>query len=491
MPSLNEDQERSKHLIERAVEDAVRRNPEEVSVDDVRRELGDVEVRGEMMGGVFNTMRQRGLLERLGTRTSQSPGMKNRRITTYQATAKLLQELGVAPPVAVAEAGETARILEQVYAYAQSIGFICDIVDIANFYLCLRSKPFVVLSGISGTGKSLLPRIFAQAVGAEFVSIPVKPNWTDNSSLMGYFSVTHDDFVAGEMTKAIGAAVGAPDKLFIVRLDEMNLAHVEHYLSDLLSVMESRRRDSDRVVRTDPIPLDLPDFIVARDAAQRERWNRLARTYLPSNFVLVGTVNVDETTHPFSRKVLDRANTIDFSDVDLGAFGSQQSDIEAPSIPISTSAEFFLARPQSIQEVYGEDKLFFDEIAAKLEEVNNYLRDADLHFAYRVRDEVCLYMWAWRSRDLRSILSEHDAFDLCLMQKVLPRCQGSTETGRRVLERLFHFTCGSAPADASLDVEQLDADHPEAGRLYRRSAQKILRMLRRYRDTGFFSYWVA
>jgi 5-methylcytosine-specific restriction endonuclease McrBC GTP-binding regulatory subunit McrB len=416
--------------------------------------------------------------------------MKNRRVPIYRASPKLRRELGMDPPLDTHPAGKTAEVLSGVYAYAQHRGFICSLVDIVNFYLCLQAKPFVVLSGISGTGKSLLPRIFSGALGAPFINIPVKPNWTDNSYLMGYFSVTINDFVAGPLTQAIEYAISNPRQAVFVRLDEMNLAHVEHYLSDLLSVMETTSRDSNGVVRTDPLPLSLPSEAEGADEKRSERWKRLRSLFLPSNVFLVGTVNVDETTHPFSRKVLDRAFTIEFSTVDLTSFGAEQSDIPAPTLPIPTSPELLLDRPNEILEVYGNDEPFFDAIAAKLDEINSYLLQADLHFGYRVRDEICLYTWAWKRHQLEELLAEADAFDLCLLQKVLPRVQGTSETARRVLQRLFFFCCGQPIEDEIQDLDQLDARFPITSRVYKRSSTKLMRMLRQYRDTGFFSFWV-
>jgi 5-methylcytosine-specific restriction protein B len=488
-------QQRSKQLIEEAVIKIAKNRPQDITADDVRRELGDAVIgdpdfKSEMMGGAFSALSQRGLIESLGSRTSQAPGMKNRRVTIYRATQKLLRQLGMAPQPG-SPAGKTADVLTAIYGYAQQRGFICTLTDIVNFYLSMQAKPFVVLSGISGTGKSLLPRLFATALGAPLASIPVKPNWTDNSYLMGYYSVTLNDFVPGPLTTAIQAALQKPEQPFFVRLDEMNLAHVEHYLSDLLSVMETVEKDSKGAVRTECLPFNLPAVLRESDAPRQRRWTTLENLYLPSNLFLIGTVNVDETTHPFSKKVLDRAFTIDFSRVELTSFGAKQSKIPPPELPIATAPDFLLDRPVSVQEIYSLDEPFFDAIAAKLDEANGYLAEADLHFAYRIRDEICLYMWAWKRHQLDELVSENDAFDLCLLQKVFPRCHGTSETARRVLQRLFFFCCGDSPTDEPLDLEQLDARHPVASRLYRLSSQKVARMLRQYRDTGIFSFWAG
>lgn len=491
MASGSEAQRESLDRIQAAIEEAARANPEEITSDDVRRILEGKEFHTEMMGGAFNRLKQQGMLESLGRKTSTFPGLKNRQITIYRATAAFRERLGLIPAGAAATTSKVSEAIEAIHAHAQGRNFVCDRKDVANFFLCLRSKPFVILSGISGTGKTRLPRIFAEAIGAKVRLIAVKPNWTDNSDLMGYYSVTHNDFIEGPLTEAIREAVANHRQAYFVVLDEMNLAHVEYYLSDLLSVMETRRRTDKKEVVTEPIPLDIPLGVALSDARQAKRWSELRALILPWNLFLVGTVNVDETTHPFSRKVLDRANTIEFSDVDIGSFGTAQSGVVPPKLPVVTDHNLVLERPLEIGDVYPKDAPFFDSIATKLDEVNTFLKEADMHFGYRTRDEVCLYMWAWRTSEIASILNEDEAFDLCLMQKVLPRCQGSSDNARRVIQRLFYWTVRETPDDAPVNPEDLDRKYPEASRPYRKSSQKLLRMLRRYRDTGFFSYWAS
>lgn len=486
MGDINETQRRSLETIREAIEAAVMKTPEEITADDVRRELGNVadDFAWEMMGGAFNTLKTQGLLERVGTKTSQWPGMKNRRLTTYRATVSYRRQLGLVPQEDTSKS-PSPELLRNIFALAQARGFVCTLTDVVNFYLCLHAKPFVILSGISGTGKTLLPTVFAEAIAAKLHHIAVKPNWTDNSDLMGYYSIAHDEFVPGPLTQAIEKALADPGTPHFVRLDEMNLAHVEHYLSDVLSVMETRRRQPNGSVTTEPLPLELP-LSVQKDSKKRDRWAALQDLVLPWNLFIIGTVNVDETTHPFSKKVLDRAHSIDFSEVDLTVFGT--TNASAPSIS-KAPASFLAQRPASVREVYSSDAAFFDEIAQELDEVNGLLREADLHFGYRIRDEICLYLWAWKSQGLAELISRDEALDFCLMQKVLARCHGSAEVSRRALQRLFHWTAGVEDEDLDAAPDVLDERHPEGGRRLRRTSAKILRMLRRYRDTGFFSYW--
>jgi hypothetical protein len=532
-------QQSARDRIQARVEEAIRANPSVgIVYADILDSFGsDQDITTQKVSGALRRMEEQGLLiEYKREKIPDRPEAKDRKVIFYRATDALKVTLGLQEQDRTLSETEAppAELLKKIHSNCQNSGFICRLDDVVNFFLCLQAKPFVVLSGISGTGKTQLPRVFAASIGASHALVPVKPNWTDNSDLMGYANIT-GDFVPGRMLAIIRSAIASPERPHFAVLDEMNLAHVEHYLSDLLSVMETRRRNEAGIPTTDPLPLDLPGAPIGEDADDATgEWASLRSLSLPWNLMIVGTVNVDETTHPFSRKVLDRSFAIDFNDVDLTRFTGQG----APVVAVPGSARFLLDRPLSITEVYNHDAAFFDEIAIALEIINQHLRTSGLHFAYRVRDEIALYMWAWRRHALESVLSRDDAFDLCLLQKVLPRCQGSAEAARRSLEGVFRYcsvvvpqkattaegtqgagqpaTAGglggarstgepvSAPlaqpedaagppvgqvTNAPIDVTQAIAPPPGMRWRHPRTAQKALAMLRRYADTGYFAFW--
>ena len=427
---------------------------------------------------------------------------KDRKVLHYLPTEEYLAALGI-PPEPEQEPGvempvmEPQAILQSIEEHLAAAGFVTSVAEITNFFLCLQAKPFVILSGVSGTGKSRMPRLVCEAIGAAYRLIPVKPNWTDNSDLMGYRNVIDGRFVGGPLLDAIGAALNEPGRPHFVVLDEMNLAHVEHYLSDLLSLMETRRRDADNCVVTDTLPLGFAEGEGQGD--MRLGW------HLPWNLFLVGTVNVDETTHPFSRKVLDRAYAIDQDQVDLTSFGAWVRRA-GEHVPPQGAGVLFLDRPLAVGEVFADDPDFFRQIAEELAAVNVFLRPAGLHFAYRVRDEISLYMWAWRRHRLDGFMSRDEAFDFCLLQKVLPRCQGSSEAARQALEgviahaeRVARVGQGDEPPEPEPDADGVDDDVGAEAREVRRAETSVARyprtalkgraMLERYRDTGYFAFW--
>src|SRR5690606_20138928 len=134
------------------------------------------------------------------------------------------------------------ELIEFIHLYITSKGFNYTLSNIKNLYLSIRSKPFVIISGISGTGKTKIVQLFAEAIGAtesngQFKLIPVRPDWSDSSELLGYIDL-QGIFKKGPLTEMIEHAESNPELPHFVLLDEMNLARVEYYFSDVLSVME-------------------------------------------------------------------------------------------------------------------------------------------------------------------------------------------------------------------------------------------------------------
>ena len=196
----------------------------------------------------------------------------------------------------------TTDIINKVENYIKNQGYNCTYNQLSNLYLSLKIKPFTILAGISGTGKSKIIRLLADAIQADYTLISVRPDWNDSTDLIGYKNL-NDKFIKGQLTKTILKAQQNKNKPHLICLDEMNLARVEYYLSDYLSIIESRKKVGQDII-TDSI-------------VEYQENNENIKLHIPDNIYLIGTVNMDDTTFQFSRKVLDRANTIEFSDVDL------------------------------------------------------------------------------------------------------------------------------------------------------------------------------
>lgn len=359
------------------------------------------------------------------------------------------------------------------YIAARGFNYEGDLIE--NFYLSLKSKPFVILAGTSGTGKTKLVEYFAEAIGAEMLLVPVRPDWSDSSDLFGHTDLS-SRFHAGAVLKFIKRAELDRNTPYFLCLDEMNLARVEYYLSDFLSVIETRRRmPSGEIVSN--IPLVSVDYYKDHEAEMK-----YGRVVIPENLYIIGTVNMDETTFPFSKKVLDRANTIEFSFVNLMSRPAASGAKAAQKLDNSFLKTDYLY----LSECDDEDLI--DGVCFNLEELNQILLKANLHVGYRVRDEISFYMMNNKNADL---LTEEAAFDHEIMQKILPRIQGSSTAIKDVLSELFIKCAGDYSGFAGAAAyEQMVSFLDSKSCKYPNSAKKIAFMMRRYEEDGFTSYWL-
>ncbi|MBU8919141.1 AAA family ATPase [Bacillus sp. FJAT-29953] len=249
----------------------------------------------------------------------------------------------------------------------------------------LDDKHFVLLSGISGTGKTQLCRLYANAVyGLEyegenpyFTIIPVRPDWTDATALFGYYSSFEKRYVKTEFLQVLLNALKERDRPHFILLDEMNLARVEYYLSDYLSAVESRKE----------IPLHHEDLIT--DIPKK--------LVIPPNVYVLGTINVDETTHSISDKVLDRAFVMTLSDVDFDSYWERvDQDLKA-----ALTNEFTILR-----------------------ELHRTLSQYELHFGYRSMGEMLQKLYANHQLPEEYQLDSMEALDRVISEKVLTKVRG-------------------------------------------------------------------
>lgn len=294
------------------------------------------------------------------------------------------------------------------------------------YLTAIKSKPFLLLAGISGTGKSRIVRELARACWdadseeykaqkpKNFEMVQVKPNWHDSGELIGYVSRVSGkaEFVAGDFLKFVAKAWEDLETPYFLCLDEMNLAPVEQYFAEYLSVVESRKRNDDGMVVTDPIIY--PQYEHNRDDSTgeliiKEWYENLVKDLLaecpseksyalnkqfmsegislPQNLIVVGTVNMDETTFSFSRKVLDRAMTIEMNEVDLyGGLTGRHEEIGkiGNNELVGTAVEGL--------DVYGENKDVCDIAIGYLSKLNEILEGTPFKVAYRTRNEFLLYV---------------------------------------------------------------------------------------------------
>lgn len=276
----------------------------------------------------------------------------------------------------------------------------------------LEGKRFVLLAGLSGTGKTSLARAYARAC-CDILGLPVKrhyqetavlPDWTDPTGLLGFVNPLANPpaYQETETLRFLMTADSERDRPFFLCLDEMNLARVEHYFAPFLSAMEGRSTRLSIHAAGDVVenvPTSIP-------------W--------PRNLVIVGTVNMDETTHPFSDKVLDRAFTFEFWEVDLPGWRQRALD-------------------------RGGDPALVGRVADTLEALYAALYPARRHFGYRACDEVLAFCQAFDGPDPAV------ALDAAVLAKVLPKIRGDDGGALPKALEEARAVCAARTLNASAD----------------------------------------
>lgn len=376
------------------------------------------------------------------------------------SASSTVREPGAGYVAALPPALTETSLLAALEEYTLGQGFTFPAYRLRSYYVALKTKPFAILSGVSGTGKTRLAELFAEAMtghhAGQFRLLPVRPDWNDSAALLGYHNLLANRYVSTPFLE-LARRAALPEnrqRAFFVCLDEMNLARVEHYLADYLSALESRAH---RI----PLHEDVPDLV------------------LPPNLFVTGTVNVDETTHGFSRKVLDRANTLDFDEppVLAGAIGSKGSarlDEDLGASPAARQTLFLNARAANVgrarERLSRLDSAFPDRALSALQAVNDLLYTHRLHFAYRVRDDVLMFLA--NSFDAETgaglLLPEQEtnftlALDLQITQKVLPKLHGPSETLAPLLARLQSWADADGLRYTSAKLARMRAHGEETG----------------------------
>mgnify|MGYP000374639335 FL=1 len=373
--------------------------------------------------------------------------------------------------------------------------------DVLSYLSAIRTKPFLLLAGISGTGKSRIVKEMAYASCPDegdlrkdktspgnYCLVEVKPNWNDSTELLGYETVLDGgNYHLTKFVKFLIKAMQHENVPFFVCLDEMNLAAVEQYFAEFLSILESRK-DVDGTIKSEPlIPAAIfekyqqklhEELFPTKDSSNTSTGAGcyttdgtavyLHRTYaklmeeglrIPRNLIVVGTVNMDDTTYQFSRKVIDRAMTIEMNEVNL----NDMFDIEKPDAlsyreDVVDKGWFFAPFAQSnnvLQQMNNDEReLLTEKIKTTIgqtdadgtttpDSLEAILGKTPFRIAYRVVNELILHFYAlrcWENKDTEFEELYNKALDNILMMKVLPRIEGNEDLVKEPLAQLATWT---------------------------------------------------
>ena len=359
------------------------------------------------------------------------------------------------------------------------------------YITAIKSKPFLLLAGISGTGKSRIVRELARACWEEdseeykaqkprnFEMVQVKPNWHDSSELIGYVSRVSGNpvFVAGDFLRFVAKAWEEPTVPYFLCLDEMNLAPVEQYFAEYLSVIESRKYKDGKIV-TDPILKKSDEEWYYPLIVQLTQDEDIKTQFLtegiriPQNLIVVGTVNMDETTFSFSRKVLDRAMTIEMNEVNLeGGLTERYEQIG------KLGANELIGTAVEGVDVYSTYKEVCDNVISYLKAMNEQLEGTPFKIAYRTRNEFLLYVvnnlpYKKDNETQEDVINR--ALDEITSMKILSRIEGDADKIGNLFKRL-----------ADVIKEQLGGQYTTDNSV---SLKKLEEMEKRL-DSGYTSFW--
>ena len=429
-----------------------------------------------------------------------------------------LNDKGQAP---IEPTSETTELDSRDYAYMAAI----------------KTKPFLNLGGFSGTGKSLLVKSLAFATcpcdgvlnisetsPGNYLLVSVKPNWHDATDITGFRSSVNRNYYVTDFMRFLVKAKLHPNVPFFVCLDEMNLAPVEEYFADFLSVIESRKRKKDGTIVTDAIvpasvfndkdyaddfdvflkiglkPInevkDITEFTAKVKESDSDESEFFEQSWLveelkrdgltiPQNVIIIGTVNMDDTTNSFSRKVIDRAMTFETI---VGTFDSSyfDSDVTLGYVKNYRKGDLFISDEVRATEMMEDGRFTLSDeeknrIIGFINDINSDMEGTPFKISYRILNEtILLYRAKQKIVELMGEEEENDGveintdlnsiFDDVLMQKVLPRIEGDFEKCDKCLVKL---------GDRAERME------------WKQSSEKIEFMIKRFgKDhSGFTSFW--
>ena len=429
-----------------------------------------------------------------------------------------LNDKGQAP---IEPTSETTELDSREYAYMAAI----------------KTKPFLILGGFSGTGKSLLVKSLAfttcpcdgvlntsETSPGNYLLVSVKPNWHDATDITGFRSSVNRNYYVTDFMRFLVKAKLHPNVPFFVCLDEMNLAPVEEYFADFLSVIESRKRKKDGTIVTDAIvpasvfndkdyaddfdvflkiglkPInevkDITEFTAKVKESDSDESEFFEQSWLveelkrdgltiPQNVIIIGTVNMDDTTNSFSRKVIDRAMTFETI---VGTFDSSyfDSDVTLGYVKNYRKGELFISDEVRATEMMEDGRFTLSDeeknrIIGFINDINSDIEGTPFKISYRILNEtILLYRAKQKIVELMGEEEKKDGvevntdlntiFDDILMQKVLPRIEGDFEKCDKCLVKL---------GDRAERME------------WKQSSEKIEFMIKRFgKDhSGFTSFW--
>lgn len=353
--------------------------------------------------------------------------------------------------------------IREILRTISATGLIFDPKFVQRYVCSLLTKPFVILSGLTGSGKTQLAMAFPKLIckdKSQYRLVPVGADWTNREPLLGYPNALRPDEYVMPENGALQLILEASkpenaDKPYFLILDEMNMSYVERYFADFLSAMESG----------EVIPL------------WKGNENVPASIALPKNLFIIGTINVDETTYMFSPKVLDRANVMEFriNKEQMMEYLDNSGTISQPADCSNRAKDFVEVANKEFSMSLSAD------MKSTLLDIFDILCKIQKEFGYRTAHEMSRYITVVKCY---TDMTDDESVDSAIVQKLLPKIHGARKKVAPILKALWAVCYKEAGAD----LDTLDAIPPSEVFKYPLTAEKAWRMFQIAQDNGFTSF---
>ena len=386
--------------------------------------------------------------------------------------------------------GYITNIIPSYTIKTKNVGLNFDSKLIVRFISSLQAKPFVILSGLSGSGKTKLAESFAMYISEnsdQWMLVPVGADWTNRDSLLGFENTITKGYSlppynVPEFVEKASREENKTKPYFLI-LDEMNLSVVERYFADFLSAMESSNKE-----------ISLHQMEEQEDEKQKLPPNKLK---LPPNLFIIGTVNIDESTYMFSPKVLDRANTIEFrlNETDIAAFLHKGAVTLNLDELVGKGKDMAASFVQNCRKELDKDLI--KKIDELLIETFKPLKKAGAEFGYRTITEIRQLATQLNQFDIEvkkerlespNFKKEEVIFDIAILQKLLPKLHGSVGKLKIPLTKLAELCFDKGKWDNQYLDANDDVGESSENLRYPLSFEKIKSMYVRLLQNGFVSF---
>ena len=371
-----------------------------------------------------------------------------------------------------------SKTIQYINKYIQSKGYEFEKGTVENLYLSLKTKPFLMLYGSEGCGKYSLVRLFCESIGitpqnGRFKTVSTYNNYQPLYNHMGYRN-SDNTFCPGEVLKFIIKAASSKDEPYVLYIDDINKTDPDKYLCEIIKSLDSVRLDENGILISEPI--FSADLFETED--EKEMFGNIK---IPDNLYIICSICRDENCFSLSSKLKDRANIIELKADSLKEIPQTTN----PCDPLTNITNEFL-RQEYFDVTHIENTNYIQIFASILYEINKPLKYANKEFGYRVRNEILFYLMLNKKYGL---LTDNDAFDNCIYQRILPKIEGSEPSIKNILSLIFRQCVTKGIGDYYTNSLKMfrSLSHPDCH--YKKSAEKITFMTRRLEESDLCTFF--